>query len=809
MAIITYVFVGLSINAGNPHSFSLGSLALTQPPALFFMCKVNKSKAVPLERLVFSCLLLLIVLICATSTATATATATNQHHSATAAAHAQRPHSTTCAALRQHHQSPTITLQRSLLFSVPTCPNPLYPFAAMHNYYTWPKYPDVPRDNAVSESLHGHTVADPYRWLEDPDSDATKRFVDDQANLAEAYLAQYPHKKQLEDKLTSFWDYERFSAPSKEGEYYYFWTNPGLVNQAMLYRQRSLDSEPELFFDPNTLSADGTIALSTYSFSENATYFAYALSKSGSDWVSIHVMQFAKFTSINWTKDERGFFYSRYPRVEKSDLLGTSQADDILVYHDPEHPKYRGQVKSSDCGNYLILGVSASTARKNLLWIAPHPSNGDLSFSSLAWNKLVNDIDLGSFLYLTNEGPLFYFRSNWNAPKQRIIKYDLTHPELGFVDVIAQDPQATLTLASVVDGNKLMLVYMHNVKDTVYLHDLATGARMRTIELPTVASVGSLSGDKKYAEVFYSFSSFLSPGTIVRYDVRTGQSSIFKQSKVKGFDADQYEAKQVFYPSRDGTRVPMFIMHRRGIAMDGSNPALLYGYGGFSISLSPGFSPSAACFMQAYDAVYAVANLRGGGEFGEDWHHDGMLHKKQNVFDDFQWAAQYLVQEGYTSHNRLAINGGSNGGLLVAACINQAPHLFGAAVGEVGVLDMLRFHKFTIGHAWTADYGNPEVAADFEYLLGYSPLHNVKKQVYPATLLMTSDHDDRVVPLHSYKYAAQLQHVNPDNEHPLLLHVERKAGHGAGKPTKKRIESAANKYAFIAMNTGAEWVDRT
>ncbi|ORZ38479.1 prolyl endopeptidase-like protein [Catenaria anguillulae PL171] len=703
--------------------------------------------------------------------------------------------------------------------------------------YTWSSYPAVRRDASVVEDLHGHKIADPYRWLEEPDSDETTAFVNAQADLTEAYLAQYPDKEKFETKLTEMFNYERYSVPFKEGSKYYYWYNTGLQNQSALYQQDSLDAEAKVFFDPNKLSDDGTIALSTYSFSESGKLFGYALSKSGSDWVTIHVMdvesgeerkgdviEYAKFTSVEWTKDEKGFFYTRYPKVEKDDLgtetdanlfaqayyhkLGTSQSEDVLVYQDKERPTWSGRVTESDCGKFLILSISASTAPKNKLWIARHPADGNYAEGNLDWIKIADDIDLAGFDYLTNEGQVFYFQTNLDAPRQRIVKYDLENAGAGFVEVIAEDKEGSaLKYSVVVDGDKAMLVYSRDVKDVLYLYSLATGQQLEVINLPTVASIAGLSGKKKHAEMFFSFTGFLSPGTIMRYDVKDRKLSKFKETSVKGFDSDEYEAKQEFYTSKFGTKIPMFIVHRKGIKLDGSRPAFLYGYGGFSIPLGPFFSPSNSTYMKHYDAVIAIANLRGGGEYGEDWHHDGMLNKKQNVFDDFQWAAKHLVARGYTSHSKLAINGGSNGGLLVGACINQAPELFAAAVAQVGVLDMYRFHKFTIGHAWTADYGNPDKKEDFEYLTTYSPLHTIKTQTYPATLLMTSDHDDRVVPLHSYKYAAELQYKNPKNPNPLLILIERKAGHGAGKPTKKRIESEAWKFAFIAMNTGAEWRD--
>ncbi|KNE66603.1 hypothetical protein AMAG_11721 [Allomyces macrogynus ATCC 38327] len=706
--------------------------------------------------------------------------------------------------------------------------------------YTWDAYPAVRRDEGVTvPGLPGtaDAVPDHYVWLEDPDSDETAAFVQAQDKVTEAYLAQYEHKDKLEAALTKLWNYERYSCPSKEGDKFYYFHNSGLQPQSVLYSQTALDAEPEVFFDPNTLSEDGTVAFSATSFSESGTYFGYSVSKSGSDWVTIHVkrvadgailddtIEFAKFTSISWTKDEQGFFYTRYPKPEAAaDLgtetdsnefaqtmfhaIGTDAAEDILVYHDPDHPKYSGSIVNSDCGEYLILGVSASTAAKNLLWIARKPESvADLAFGSLEWTKIVDDVDQGSFEYLTNDATVFYFKSNWTAPRGRIVKYDLADPETGFVEIVPEHATATLSRAEVVNHDKLLLVYMEDVQDVLHIHDLTTGAHEQAIHLPTVGSVDDISAKRKDGTFFYKFSSFLSPGTIIQHDLSSGEAVEFKTTHVDGFDPKLFEATQEFYESKDGTRVPMFIVQRKGGAMDGSRPCLQYGYGGFNISLGPMFVPAWLAFIQHYDAVVAMPNLRGGGEYGEAWHEAGMLRNKQNVFDDFQWAAKHLVARGYTSHAKLAINGGSNGGLLIGACINQAPDLFGAAVAEVGVMDMVKYDRFTIGAAWRADYGDPNNPEDLAYLLTYSPVHTVKEQTYPATLVMTSDHDDRVVPLHSYKYISELQFTNPQNPNPLLILVEQKAGHGAGKPTKKRIESAANKFAFIAMNTGAEWRD--
>ncbi|KAI9228529.1 MAG: prolyl endopeptidase, partial [Piptocephalis tieghemiana] len=490
--------------------------------------------------------------------------------------------------------------------------------------------------------------------------------------------------------------------------------------------------------------------------------------------------------------------------------LGTTQAEDLtIIPADKDHPQYRAGAEVTDDGAYLIISVSESTARANKLWISPLGKEGKVTVEELSIDKIVDDFS-GEYDYLANDGPVFYFKTNKDAPRYKVVRYDLTHKDKGFEVVVPEHAVDVLDGASVVNEDNLVLTYMHDVKSVLYIHDLRTGQRRRTIDLP-IGSVNSIRGRRDEKDIFFSHASFLNPGIIYRHHLPTADTTEFRVTKLsKDVSMDELEQKQIFITSKDGrTKVPVFLISRKGTSLNGSNPLLLYGYGGFSISQKPAFSPMWLTFILNFGGVVAVANIRGGGEYGESWHNEGMLNNKQNVFDDFQSVASWLINEGWTSPSRLAINGGSNGGLLVGACINQAPELFGAAVADVGVMDMLRFHKFTIGHAWKADYGDPEVKEDFETLLRYSPLHNVQEdKPYPAVLLTTSDHDDRVVPLHSYKYISELQYrAGPLTPNPLLIRIETKAGHGAGKPTKKRIESAVNACAFLAMALKVTWKD--
>lgn len=705
------------------------------------------------------------------------------------------------------------------------------------------KYPEPRRDDSVVEDYHGNKINDPYRWMEDPDSEETKQFVDAQNAVSGPFIDQCPLKKRLNDRITEMWDYPKYSCPYKRGEHYFYYHNSGLQNQSVLYVQESLEAEASVFLDPNKLSEDGTISLRGTAFSENGQYFAYQLSKSGSDWVTIKVkkapsgedlpdvLEKVKFSSLAWTHDHKGFFYNQYPDQDgKSDgtettsnlnqklyyhVLGQEQSKDVLVAEFPDNPKWMIGSEVSDCGRYLIMAISQGCDPVNRLYYVDLQSLTDGINGKLPYVKVVDNFD-AEYEYITNEGSLMVFKTNLKSPHYKLITIDFSKPEMeNWKDLVAESDKDVLEWAACVNNNKLILCYLQDVKNTLYVHDLVSGKRLANFPVD-VGSIAGYSGKKKHSEIFYQFVSFLTPGIIYRCDVSTDtyQSQVFRETVVKGFKFDQFETKQVFFPSKDGTKIPMFIVQKKNVQLNSDNPVMLYGYGGFNIPLTPSFSVSRLVFLQHLGGVYALANIRGGGEYGETWHKGGMLANKQNCFDDFQSAAEYLIQNKYTQAKRICINGGSNGGLLVGACVNQRPDLYGCALAQVGVMDMLRFHKFTIGHAWTTDYGCSEKPEEFKYLIKYSPLHNIRvpsgDQQYPSVLLLTADHDDRVVPLHSLKFIAELQHtVGPSDKqtNPLMIRIDTKAGHGAGKPTAKIIEELTDIYCFVYQTVGLEWTD--
>ncbi|PLW39357.1 hypothetical protein PCASD_05015 [Puccinia coronata f. sp. avenae] len=642
--------------------------------------------------------------------------------------------------------------------------------------------------------------------------------------------------------------------------------------EEMLQRSATDPKQPagELFLDPNLFSVDGTAALSFSSTSHSGIYMAYGVSRSGSDSQTIHVrrtdsphsktaadggkrgedpgrlpdtIEKVKFSCLSWMKDDSGFFYARFPdeqdkaqkhtssstgadgqgEVEidagtdtKADLnhmlyfhkLGEPQSKDLLIIEDPANPSYMWGAEVSDDAKYLILTTSKDTGRSNRLWVADLTTQ-PLS-SDMKWEKIVNEFG-NEYVFVANDGSRLYFITNKDAPKRKVVTYDLSKPEEGFQDLVAEDPAAVLEGYHATNQELVVLSYSRDVKDELYLHEIKSGKRIKRIGEDLIGTIGGLSGRREHAEFFFQISSFLSPGTVYRYrfDRQEEQAlTEFRKTLLGGLNSNDFVSKQVFYESKDGTKVPMFIVHMKDFKQDGTAPAIQYGYGGFSISISPFFSPSFMSFVAHYGGVLAVPNIRGGGEYGEDWHLAGCFEKKQNVFDDFQYATKYLVAHGYAAPDKVTIMGGSNGGLLVAACVNQAPELFGAALAEVGVLDMLRFHRFTIGRAWIADYGDPDDPEAFDYLIQYSPLHNIKQDAeYPAMMLLTADHDDRVVPLHSFKYAAAVQHARPQNSQPCLLRLELKAGHGAGKSTEMKINSIVDQLSFVALSLGLQWKD--
>ncbi|XP_038208448.1 prolyl endopeptidase [Zerene cesonia] len=701
-------------------------------------------------------------------------------------------------------------------------------------------YPEVRRDETVVDDYHGTKIVDPYRWLEDPDSEETKAFIEAENNITRPFLDSCPVKKDINERLTELWNYPKYSCPFRRGDRYFFFKNSGLQNQNVLYVQESLEGEPRVFLDPNKLSEDGTVALSGSRFTEDGSTFAYGLSASGSDWITIHmkdvatgedypeVLKNVKFASMSWTKDHKGLFYSRYPeQTGKTDgsetevnrdqklcyhRLDTPQDQDVIVVEFPDEPLWRIGAEVSDCGRYLLVSP-VRDCRDNLLFFADLSKHPEID-GKLPLTQIVHQFE-ADYEYVTNEGSVCIFRTNKNAPNYRLIKIDLNNPaEENWQTLIPEHPTDVLDWASAVDHDKLVLHYVRDVKSVLQLHNMANGELIQEFGLD-VGSVVSFSGKKEQSEIFYHFMSFLTPGIIYHVDLKKKPytPTVFREVTVKGFDPTQYEAKQIFYSSKDGTKVPMFIVHKKGIALDGNNPALVYGYGGFNINVQPSFSVTRLVFMQHMGGVLAIPNIRGGGEYGERWHNAGRLLNKQNVFDDFQAAAEELHRRGYSRPALTTAQGGSNGGLLVAACINQRPDLYGAAVVQVGVLDMLRFQKFTIGHAWVSDYGSSDNKTQFENLLKYSPLHNIQppdnvsRAEYPATLVLTADHDDRVVPLHSLKYIAALQHAArlAPQRRPLLARVDTKAGHGGGKPTAKIIEEHTDILCFMTQTLGLKF----
>ena len=684
------------------------------------------------------------------------------------------------------------------------------------------QYPSAHK-SAVVDDYHGTPVPDPYRWLEDPDAPDSRAWIEAENRITESYLAQIPQRDAIRRRLTQLWNYPKYGAPFHKVGRYFFFKNDGLQNQSVLYKQASLVADAEVLLDPNVLSSDGTVALSTLALSEDGRLLAYGTSASGSDWEEFHVRDIAtardradqlrwiKFSGAAWTHDGRGFFYSRYPEAADKALtsvnrfqkvyyhrLGTAQARDVLVYERPDQPDWGFGAAVTDDGRYVVMNVWLGTDRRNRVHYLDLRSATRPRVTG-AVTRLLDDFDAG-YGFIGNDGPVFYFLTDLDAPKKRVIAIDTRQPERARWREIIPQGEDVLEGVQIIH-DVFVAHYMHDAHSRLRLFGL-DGRFLKDVALPTLGAVASISGERKDDAMFYAFTSFLYPTTIFRYDFTEGTSSVFKAPAID-FDPSGYETKQVFYTSKDGTRVPMFVTHKKGIKLDGSNPTYLYGYGGFDISLTPSFSVSVLAWLEL-GGVYAMPNLRGGGEYGEEWHQAGMHEKKQNVFDDFLAAAEYLIAQGYTTPAKLAVGGGSNGGLLVGAAITQRPELFGAALPAVGVMDMLRFHKFTIGWAWVTEYGSADSAAQFPYLYKYSPLHNLKAGTrYPATLITTADHDDRVVPGHSFKFAAALQAAQAGPA-PVLIEIETKAGHGAGKPTSKIIEEQADRWAFLVRTLGME-----
>src|SRR5579871_6489705 len=664
------------------------------------------------------------------------------------------------------------------------------------------------------DAYHGVKVADPYRWLEDTDSADTHAWVEAENKLTFSYLDQIPYRAAIRERLLKLWNYERFTVPAQQGGRYFYQHNNGLQNQNVLLVGESLNAEPRVLLDPNTLSTDGTVALAGEAVTDDGKLLAYGTAVSGSDWEEWHVrdvdsgkdlpdlIKWVKFSGASWTKDGKGFFYSRYDEPKGTALrdtnyfqklyyhqIGTVQADDKLIYERPDNKELGFGAGVTDDGRFLVIQVWQGTSPKNRLYYK------DLTKPDSEVVRLLDDFD-AQYQFINNDGPVFWIQTDLDAPRGRLIAIDTQHPErANWKTVVPQGPDK-LEGSNVVD-NLFLLSYLKDARTEVRVHDLK-GTFLRNVDLPGIGTADGFGGKRKDKETFYSFTSFTSPTTIYRYDPESGKSSIFKQPKVD-FDATKYETKQVFYHSKDGTRVPMFLTYKKGLTLDGQNPTLLFAYGGFDISLTPGFSVPTVVWLEM-GGIYAQPNLRGGGEYGEDWHLAGTKGHKQNVFNDFIAAAEWLIANKYTSTPKLAIRGGSNGGLLVGAALTQRPDLYGATLPLVGVMDMLRFQKFTIGWAWTSDYGSSDNPVQFKALYAYSPLHNVKAGTkYPPTMIATADHDDRVVPGHSFKFAATMQ-ADQAGPAPVLIRIETKAGHGAGKPISKIIDETGDEWAFVAYN---------
>jgi prolyl oligopeptidase len=670
-------------------------------------------------------------------------------------------------------------------------------------------YPETKKIDHT-DNYHGTEVADPYRWLEDDNSEETKTWVKEQNEVTFGYLEQIPFRERLEERITELWDYPKMGMPINRSGIYFYSYNTGLQNQSVVYMMKDLEQKGEIFLDPNLLSDDGTVSLKTFSVSKDAKYAGYGISRAGSDWQEFFIrdietgkdledhLKWIKSSGMSWYKD--GFFYSRYPEPEEGDKLtganrnhkvyyhkvGTPQSEDQLVYEDPDFPLRNFYISVTDDEQYAVITSIESTSGNAI---------GFRKMTETTFNWLVKSFDK-DFFDIGNKDNILYVRTNQDAPRYKLIAIDMNRPEPeNWTDLIPESENVLESCRYI--GGRLIATYLKDAYDIVKVYD-TEGTYLHDVDFPGIGSVGGFSGDAEDEITFYTFTSFNYPPVIFKYNIADNTSEVFYKSEID-FDGEKYVTEQVFFESKDGTKVPMFIVYKKGIKLNGKNPTLLYGYGGFNVTKKPSFSSSRIAWLEQ-GSVYALANIRGGGEYGETWHKAGTLLNKQNVFDDFIAAAEYLINEKYSSPEKLGIQGGSNGGLLVGAVINQRPELFTAAIPAVGVMDMLRFHKFTIGRLWTTDYGSSDDPEQFEYLFRYSPLHNISKEKeYPAVMVTTADHDDRVVPAHSFKYIATLQEkYNGDN--PVIIRIETDAGHGSGKPTSKRIEEIADQYAFYWYN---------
>ncbi|MFT2010802.1 prolyl oligopeptidase family serine peptidase [Pontibacter sp. 13R65] len=675
------------------------------------------------------------------------------------------------------------------------------------------KYPETKKVDHTDDYF-GTTVGDPYRWQETHDEELDQ-WIAAQNKVTQGYLGSIPFRNKIKDRLTQIWNHPKYGAPFKKGGKYYFYKNDGLQNQSVLYVQNTLESEPTVFLDPNKFSTDGTVALTALAFSKDAKYVAYGTASGGSDWNTYYVMEAAtgkklddevewvKFSGPSWYKD--GFFYSRYDAPNEGNKLankneyhkvyyhkvGTPQSQDKLVYEDKQHALRNFYGGTTEDERFLVLSASEGASGANALYYR------DLTDPKSTIKPIIDNFE-SEYDVIDNIGDKLLVRTNKNAPRYRLVLLDPKKPQESNWKVLVPETDNVMNSVSFV-GGRLIASYMKDAASEVVVFD-TNGKRLNNVELPAIGTVAGFNGERNDKEVFFTFTSFTYPTTIYRYDIASNKASLFRKSDVD-INTDGYETKQIFYTSKDGTKVPMFIVHKKGLKLDGNNPTYLYAYGGFNISLTPSFSISNMLWLEN-GGVYALPNLRGGGEYGEAWHKAGMTPNKQNVFDDFIGAAEYLIKEGYTSSEKLAVAGGSNGGLLVGAFMTQRPELAKVALPAVGVMDMLRFHKFTIGWAWVPEYGSSDNEAQFKNLFTFSPLHNIKEGVkYPATLVKTADHDDRVVPAHSFKFISELQAKGaPGN--PYLIRVDVRAGHGAGKPTALVIQEAADTWSFVYQNMG-------
>jgi prolyl oligopeptidase len=690
-------------------------------------------------------------------------------------------------------------------------------------------YPDT-RKTSVTDTYHGVEVSDPYRWLEDDNAPETTAWVEAQNKITFGFLDSIQKRPAIRERLTELWNYERFGVPRKEGGRYFYSHNTGLQNQAVLLVSESLNAEPRALLDPNALSPDGTVSLSGWSISEDGKLLAYSLSRSGADWLEWHVrdidtgkdrddlLKWSKFSGASWTKDGKGFFYSRYDEpksgeerkgvVEYQKLyfhkLGTPQSDDQLIYERSDHKDWGFHGSVTDDGRWLIITVTRGTDPKNGVFYR------DLTKPGAPIVELLPGFE-ADYSFIDNVGSVFYFQTDLDAPLRRVIAIDVNQPARKNWEELIPESKDTLESTNLV-CEQFICTYLRDAHSAVKTFALVTddstkfghrASLLKELQFPGLGTAGGFGGKRSDTEAFYAFASFTHPSTIHRLDVATGKSSVFKTPSVK-FNGDAYETVQAFATSKDGTRVPMFITHRKGLKPDGNQPLLMNGYGGFNISLTPRFSIFNAVWLEL-GGVFVQTNLRGGGEYGRSWHLAGTKLTKQNTFDDFIACAEWLIANKYTSPQKFAINGGSNGGLLMGAALTQRPDLFGAVLPSVGVLDMLRFHKFTIGWAWTSDYGSADDAEEFKALYAYSPLHQLKPDVrYPATLITTADHDDRVVPAHSFKFAAQLQACQAKDGPPTLIRIETKAGHGGGTALNKVIEESTDELSFLVKTLGME-----